>query len=82
MWIQANNPLYSDIELDEDIIRALPENGEVDIPECKEGDVPDGAEEEPGLDDDEIDEGPREAPRAREQADKPAFESETGVVRV
>jgi hypothetical protein len=33
------------------------------------------------MDDDEIDEGPREASRAREQADKPVFESETGVVR-
>ena len=78
LWLQANNPLYSDIEIDEDAVRALPENGDAGVPECDHApgeEIDSDLESEVG-----VDQGPQEASRAEGRDNKPVFETESGLI--
>lgn len=82
LWLQANNPLYEDIEIDETVVRSLPVDGEPhEVTQYDDDDVPDD-DSDSDIDLEEgVDEGPREASRAHDGCEeKPVYECESGIV--
>ena len=86
LWLQANNPLYEDIRIDEEVLSSLPDDGHPrELRSCDEDDVPADASDAELSDESDnefepVDEGPQEASRARDQGDKPVFDRESGVI--
>ena len=77
LWLQANNPLYEDVEIDESVLNSLPEDGVIEATECDGDDVP---EDEFGSDDD----GPRGADEQDDEDDaygaEARLDTESGMI--
>ena len=86
LWLQANNPLYEDIRIDEEVLSSLPDDGQPrELRPCDEDHVPADASDAELSDESDnefepVDEGPQEASRARSQGGKPVFDREPGVI--